>query len=65
MICRVSPLPLSAHVAVVDQNGTILAVTAAWQAFGKANVDDNDVGCNYLAVCAGASSEEHLGRGQN
>lgn len=46
---------LSAHVAVLDQSGAILAVNAAWRAFAFAEGGTSDyVGANYLAVCDGA-----------
>src|SRR4051794_17132657 len=45
---------LSAHVAVLDGAGTVIAVNEAWRAFSQASgyvgVDDG-VGSNYLAVC--------------
>ncbi len=48
---------LSAHIAVVDSYGTIIAVNAAWRRFGEANgLRDPDfcVGANYFAVCRAA-----------
>lgn len=49
---------LSAHIVVLDRDGRILAVNAAWEAFGRKNGRANqpglanaDVGINYLAVC--------------
>ena len=45
---------LSSHIAVLDENGTIIAVNAAWRRFAE----ENDgvaiacgVGANYLGVC--------------
>jgi PAS domain S-box-containing protein len=54
---------LSAHVAVIDRGGTIVAVNAAWRRFAAANgyrADDHGVGANYLRICnevQGESSE--------
>src|SRR3954449_10531320 len=45
---------LSAHVAVLDATGTIIAVNKAWRLFAKQSgygSDDDGVGSNYLAVC--------------
>jgi PAS domain S-box-containing protein len=45
---------LSAHTAILDENGTILYVNKAWRAFADHNhLDDPNynVGVNYLAVC--------------
>lgn len=45
---------LSAHIAVLDESGCILAVNNAWQRFADANglVGKNGaVGSNYLEVC--------------
>jgi two-component system, NarL family, sensor kinase len=54
---------LSAHVAVLDEHGTIVAVNEAWRSFGVATgyaAADHGVGMNYLAVCerSAAVSEE-------
>jgi signal transduction histidine kinase len=54
---------LSAHIAVVDATGMILAVNRAWRRFareGGYEHPDCGVGANYLAVCevAAASSPE-------
>ena len=49
---------LSAHIAVLDATGTIIAVNKAWRSFaqrsGYAGIDDG-VGTNYLAVCEAAA----------
>ena len=45
---------LTAHIAVVDAQGTILAVNEAWRRFGRENGSSDPaayVGANYLAVC--------------
>ncbi|WP_162820769.1 sensor histidine kinase [Microvirga calopogonii] len=50
---------LSAHIAVLDEAGTIIAVNQAWRAFAHASgyADENHgVGMNYLAVCERAAS---------
>ena len=49
---------LAAHVCVIDETGTIVAVNQAWSAFATANGGDpasSSVGSNYLAVWAGAT----------
>jgi len=51
---------LSAHIAVLDSDGTILAVNRAWREFAAANgVAAGDVceGANYLAACAEGGAE--------
>jgi hypothetical protein len=48
---------LEAHVALIDSQGTILAVNASWQSFGEANgLRDTrfGVGANYFTVCRAA-----------
>ena len=50
---------LSAHIAVLDEAGTIIAVNQAWRAFAHASgyADGNHgVGMNYLAVCEAAAA---------
>ena len=49
---------LSAHVAVLDATGTIVAVNKAWRLFAQQSGyvgDDDGVGMNYLAVCEGSA----------
>jgi PAS domain S-box-containing protein len=49
---------LSAHVAVLDAAGTIIAVNKAWRSFARRSGyvgDDDGVGTNYLAVCEGSA----------
>jgi diguanylate cyclase (GGDEF)-like protein/PAS domain S-box-containing protein len=51
---------LSAHVAILDSAGTIVAVNRAWRDFAEANppVAGNVCeGANYLQVCAAAKGE--------
>ncbi|MEO8393113.1 MAG: PAS domain S-box protein, partial [Chloroflexota bacterium] len=44
---------LSAHIAILDETGTILAVNSAWRQFALANHATSSVseGANYLTVC--------------
>jgi two-component sensor histidine kinase len=46
---------LAAHIAVLDAQGTIVAVNAAWERFGRAHQAPSfvwaGVGLNYLDVC--------------
>jgi PAS domain S-box-containing protein len=57
---------LSAHIAVIDDSGTIVATNVAWRMFGKANAlewPDGGIGQNYLEICekaAGVCSAEAL-----
>lgn len=51
---------LSAHLALLSADGTILAVNEAWRAFGRANGYDppgGGVGTNYLAACDGGDPD--------
>jgi PAS domain S-box-containing protein len=50
---------LSAHIAILDETGTIIAVNAAWRNFAQANGLSGDVfalGKNYLQVCDEATT---------
>jgi diguanylate cyclase (GGDEF)-like protein len=47
---------LTAHVAILDGDGTILAVNLTWRQFATHN--DACIGVNYLAVCRKATAEE-------
>jgi PAS domain S-box-containing protein len=55
---------LSAHIAIIDETGTIVAVNKAWRDFARANgvaAQNYAVGASYLRACdsaAGAHSEE-------
>lgn len=52
---------LTAHIAVLDENGTILAVNKAWQDFAEANPPIFRCECgvtNYLSVCDDARGED-------
>jgi PAS domain S-box-containing protein len=59
----VSSLP--AHVAVLNRDGTIIAVNDAWRELGRANgAATDDVvpkGANYLQACRDAAREGHPG----
>ena len=49
---------LDAHIAVLEPDGRILAVNAAWEAFAAANDGHGvGVGSNYLDVCAAADGD--------
>jgi signal transduction histidine kinase len=48
---------LSAHIAILDESGEIIAVNEAWRAFAEANGGDPErvsEGSNYLRVCQSA-----------
>src|SRR5215208_2364430 len=55
---------LSAHIAIIDEKGTIVAVNKAWRDFARANgvaAQTYAEGANYLRACdsaVGAHSEE-------
>ncbi len=49
---------LSAHIAILDESGEIIAVNDAWRAFAEANGGDPrrvSKGANYLRVCESAT----------
>ncbi|MFM8330507.1 MAG: PAS domain S-box protein [Candidatus Methylumidiphilus sp.] len=51
---------LSAHIAVLDVDGTIIAVNRAWRQFAADNgapASNAFIGANYLAICANAVGE--------
>lgn len=52
---------LPVHIAVLDHDGTILFVNAAWQAFAHENgapaLGEMSVGLNYLAICDQAAGD--------
>ncbi len=51
---------LSAHVAVLDEQGNILAANKAWREFARANATDwklDSEGMNYLTVCEQAAAQ--------
>jgi PAS domain S-box-containing protein len=54
---------LSAHIAILDETGSILTVNRAWRHFGQENQlqrDQDGIGLNYLGVC-----ERAVGPGSN
>ncbi|MEM1167016.1 MAG: ATP-binding protein [Planctomycetota bacterium] len=51
---------LSAHVAIINSEGTILAANGAWRRFAEINGGDASgfyVGDNYLSVCSDATED--------
>jgi diguanylate cyclase (GGDEF)-like protein/PAS domain S-box-containing protein len=62
---------LPAHVALLDVDGVIVAVNAAWHDFAEANgyaAGEDGLGSNYLAVCSmaggpGQSDAQHAAHG--
>lgn len=51
---------LSAHVAILDEQGLVIAVNEAWRDFARANDADVDLvseGSNYLHACRQAGDE--------
>lgn len=51
---------LTAHIAILDGEGKILAVNAAWRVFGGSDAPAscaNGPGVNYLAVCDAAAGD--------
>jgi PAS domain S-box-containing protein len=56
---------LSAHVALLDESGTVVAVNRAWREFAGANGYTDPkcgVGVNYLDVCRAAAGAEDAAR---
>ena len=52
---------LSAHIAIVDETGEIVAVNGVWRAFAEANGGDPErlsEGANYLRVCEAATARK-------
>ena len=52
---------LSAHIAVINTTGTIIAVNQAWRAFAANNppvLSNVHEGANYLAICDGVLPED-------
>lgn len=51
---------LSAHIAIIDRDGTILETNPAWKAFADSNrirMRPDTLGVNYLAICDAARGE--------
>ena len=54
---------LEAHVAVLDADGVILTVNAAWERFARENGGAGlEVGASYLAPRAGVGVDDHVAR---
>lgn len=54
---------LAAEIAVLDKNGTIIAVNRAWKQFAKENggtPERTGVGVNYFDICGDASDEDSI-----
>ena len=59
-ICREIIDSLSAHIAILDSNGTIVMTNRAWEEFGAANSLEgplDSLGQNYLAIAEQAKDE--------
>lgn len=55
---------LPAHIAILDQTGTIITVNSAWRAFAEANgavPERVSEGANYLSVCDSAQGASSAG----
>ncbi len=53
---------LSAHIAILDDQGVIVAVNRAWNDFGSENTQGpplDSVGINYLEVCSKSASSSN------
>jgi two-component system, cell cycle sensor histidine kinase and response regulator CckA len=51
---------LSAHIAILDENGFILEVNEPWRRFARengANLNQDGIGINYLEVCDSAEGD--------
>jgi len=57
---------LDVHISVIDLEGNIRYVNAAWEAFARENGDPElrytGIGANYLEVCRIAAGEDHAVR---
>jgi hypothetical protein len=52
---------ISAHIAILDQDGIILETNKAWQSFaksGKAKEQIDFIGINYLSACDASTGED-------
>ena len=55
---------LSAHIAILDDTGTIIAVNRAWHRFAEAGdyaIPDHGIGTNYLAACQTGEGSDRSG----
>jgi DNA-binding CsgD family transcriptional regulator len=51
---------LSAHIAILDENGVIVATNRAWKEFARANhikMRPDTVGANYIEICKAARGD--------
>ena len=58
---------LSAHIAILDQNGKIMATNTAWADFARTNriqMRPDTVDVNYLEICDNAMGDADDGAGQ-
>lgn len=61
-IYKVALNSLSAHVAILDKDGTIIETNSAWREFAVANgMEENpsSIGVNYIEVCEKSSSKNN------
>ncbi|ADV68139.1 sensor histidine kinase [Deinococcus maricopensis] len=49
---------LTAHIAILNADGVILAVNNAWRRFAQENGGTDDVGTNYLELCDHARGDD-------
>jgi DNA-binding CsgD family transcriptional regulator len=52
---------LSAHIAILDENGVIIETNRAWQNFAAENQmegSNDSIGVNYLAICDATTGDE-------
>lgn len=50
---------LTAHIAILDQSGTILETNQAWENFARENgAPTESIGVNYLMVCDAATGDQ-------
>jgi PAS domain S-box-containing protein len=50
---------LTSHVAVLDEDGTVLLTNAGWERFAAENGGGPTVGSDYLGVCDAATDDSH------
>ncbi|WP_163340501.1 LuxR C-terminal-related transcriptional regulator [Desulfopila sp. IMCC35008] len=59
---------LSAHVAILDENGVIIDTNRAWQEFARENgmkQDVDGIGVNYLKVCEESTTDSDDNEAEN
>lgn len=55
---------LAAHIAILDERGTVIAVNRAWKRFAESNgapPGDYGIGSNYVEVCRSATGDAASG----